>query len=79
MVVCAAVTTPPPVTVNVRCLNCHGAVTLQFADWPEDADPKASLRLQEWACPYCKALNLGRFSKRFVWATPWHDPDASPQ
>ena len=66
---------PASITLPVRCIRCHGAVTLQFMDWPVNSDPEAAQRVQEWSCPYCKASNLGQYPGQVVWAVPWADPD----
>ncbi len=59
--------------IHVRCVACQAAVTLHFKQWPEQSD--ADEQPLEWSCPYCKGMNIGAFSGRFIRALPWYDPE----
>jgi len=71
MLVSTAVKDPLLALLHVRCLTCRAAVTLHVARWPEHTEDS----VQEWACPHCKATNLGSFLGRFVRAMPWYEPE----
>jgi hypothetical protein len=65
--------TSEPVTLPVHCAHCHGAVTLQFHDWPGRDAPALT---QAWVCPYCQRTNLGGFPGLLAWVTKREDDSA---
>lgn len=62
------------VTLALFCAYCHGRVTLQFTDWPENAR-EAPSRPASWPCPSCRRENTSGFPGRFVGVLRGHEAE----
>jgi hypothetical protein len=54
-----------PLTLDIHCAACGGAVTVQFIGWETyGAEPDVA---QTWKCPLCEKTNRGTFPWRLAW------------